>query len=76
MCLALPARIVAIEEGAGLERLGRIVVDGVERDVNLALVPEAVVGDYIVTHAGFALRRTQPFDSGATTNDYPPGSGG
>ncbi|MBT8215475.1 MAG: HypC/HybG/HupF family hydrogenase formation chaperone [Acidimicrobiia bacterium] len=76
MCLAIPARIVAISEGAGLDRQGRIVVEGTERDVNLALVPEAAVGDYVITHAGFALRRTEPLGAEATTNDYPPATGG
>ena len=63
MCLAIPARIVAIAEGSGLARQGRIVVEGTERDVNLALVPEVAVGDYVITHAGFALRRTEPFET-------------
>ena len=58
MCLAIPGRIVGIAEGDGLQRIGTIDIGGVERDVNLAMVPEAVVGDYVVTHAGFALRVT------------------
>ena len=56
MCLAIPGRIVSIEEGAGLQRTGVVDIGGVERDVNLALVPDAVAGDFVVTHAGFALR--------------------
>ena len=58
MCLAIPGRIVAIVEGDGLQRSGTIDMGGVEREVSLAMVPEAVVGDYIVTHSGFALRVT------------------
>ena len=58
MCLALPGRILDIAEGDGLQRTGTIDIGGVERQVSLAMVPEAVVGDYVVTHSGFALRVT------------------
>jgi len=51
MCLALPARIV--------ERLGdeQAVVDlgGVRKQISVALVPEAQVGDYVIVHVGHAL---------------------
>ncbi len=56
MCLAIPGRIVEITDGYGLERRARIDVGGVEREVSLGMVPEATVGDHIVTHSGFALR--------------------
>ena len=58
MCLAIPGRIVDIVEGEGLQRTGTIDIGGIEREVSLAMVPEAVVGDYVVTHSGFALRVT------------------
>ena len=56
MCLAIPGRIVAIIDGDGLERRARIQAGGVEREVSLGMVPEATVGDHIVSHSGFALR--------------------
>ena len=71
MCLAIPGRIISIVEGSGLQRVGVVDVDGVERDVNLAMVPEAVAGDYVVTHAGYALRVTaapQPGDFPVESN--------
>ena len=58
MCLAIPGRIIDITEGDGLQRTGTIDIGGVERQVSLAMVPEAAVGDYVVTHSGFALRVT------------------
>ena len=58
MCLAIPGRIVAITDGDGMQRTGTIDIGGVERQVNLAMVPEAGVGDFVVTHSGFALRVT------------------
>lgn len=56
MCLAIPGRIVEIIDGDGLERRARIDVGGIEREVSLGMVPEARVGDHLVSHSGFALR--------------------
>jgi hydrogenase expression/formation protein HypC len=56
VCLAIPGRIVEIIDGDGLERRARIEVGGVEREVSLGMVPDAQVGDHIVSHSGFALR--------------------
>ncbi|HVC10347.1 MAG TPA: HypC/HybG/HupF family hydrogenase formation chaperone [Burkholderiales bacterium] len=55
MCLAVPGRIVSIAEAAPLMRVGKVDFGGVAREVNLAYVPEAVVGDYVLVHVGFAL---------------------
>ena len=52
MCLAIPARIVTIEEG----RMASVDIMGVTRKVSLDLTPEAVEGDYVLVHAGFALQ--------------------
>jgi hydrogenase expression/formation protein HypC len=52
MCLAIPSKIVKIEDGIGI-----IDVDGVQRRASLLLVEGAVVGDYVIVHAGFALHR-------------------
>jgi len=56
MCLAIPSRIVE-KEGF------RAVVDvcGARREVNLMLLPEeAEVGEYVLVHAGFAMRKVEP----------------
>jgi len=54
MCLAIPGRLIAIQ-GDGDLRLGQVDFGGVSRDANLAFVPEAVVGDYVLVHVGFAI---------------------
>jgi hydrogenase expression/formation protein HypC len=54
MCLGIPGRIVGIEDEQGL-RMGEIDFGGVIRKVCLAYVPEAIVGDYAIVHAGFAI---------------------
>jgi len=55
MCLAVPGRIASIAEAAPLMRVARVDFGGVAREVNLACVPEAQVGDYVLVHVGFAL---------------------
>ena len=52
MCLAIPARITEIEE----HNMSTVDIMGVSRKVSLDIVPEAVVGDYVLVHAGFALQ--------------------
>jgi hydrogenase expression/formation protein HypC len=52
MCLAIPARITAIDE----QRMSTVDIMGVTRKVSLDLVPEAEVDDFILVHAGFALQ--------------------
>ncbi len=33
------------------------IIDGVERDIGTALVPDVRVGDYVIVHAGFAIQK-------------------
>lgn len=53
MCLGVPGRIVAVEEG--IMRMGTVDFDGSTLEVCLAYVPEAETGDFVLVHAGFAL---------------------
>ena len=52
MCLAVPMRLVERRETVGAAEL-----DGVRREIGLALCPEAEVGDFVLVHAGFAIGR-------------------
>jgi hydrogenase expression/formation protein HypC len=54
MCLGVPGKIVDIYEGNGL-KMGKVDFGGVTKEVCLAYVPEAKIGDYTVIHVGFAL---------------------
>ena len=51
MCLAVPAKIVRIEESGQ----GTASYMGSEVKVNLSLVPQARRGDWVIIHAGFAI---------------------
>ena len=56
MCLAVPGRIVSIEdEQDAVLRQAKVAFGGIQRDVCLSLTPEAVVGDYVLAHVGFAI---------------------
>ena len=57
MCLAIPGKILSIRGEDPLERTGKIDFGGIFKDASLAYVPEAVVGDYVIVHVGFALSR-------------------
>jgi hydrogenase expression/formation protein HypC len=54
MCLAVPGKLISTN-GEGLERTGRVSFGGVIKEVSLAYVPEAKIGDYVIVHVGFAL---------------------
>ncbi|HHN94104.1 MAG TPA: HypC/HybG/HupF family hydrogenase formation chaperone [Anaerolineae bacterium] len=54
MCLGIPGRIVETDDN-GLMRMGKVDFGGVTREVCLAYVPEAQVGDYVIVHVGFAI---------------------
>lgn len=55
MCLAVPGRILSIDGDDPILRAGRVDFAGVVKRVNLSYVPEAVVGDYVLVHVGFAI---------------------
>jgi len=52
MCLAIPGKITRITNNDPIMRLGKVSFGGIIKDVNLAYVPEAAVGDYVIVHAG------------------------
>ncbi len=54
MCLGIPGKIVETW-GEDLVRMAKVDFGGVVREVALAYVPEARVGDYVIVHVGFAL---------------------
>ncbi|OGF55342.1 MAG: hydrogenase assembly protein HupF [Candidatus Fraserbacteria bacterium RBG_16_55_9] len=55
MCLAVPGKIESVSGDDPLLRTGRVNFGGIIKEVNLAYVPEANVGDYVIVHVGFAI---------------------
>jgi len=54
MCLAVPGKVLSIA-GEDIARVGRVNFGGIVKEVNLAYVPQAGIGDYVVVHVGFAI---------------------
>jgi hydrogenase expression/formation protein HypC len=51
MCLAVPARITKLNKNiAEVESLG------VKKEIDVSLVPDVDIGDYVIVHAGFAIQ--------------------
>ncbi len=61
MCLAIPAEVVAIDGD-----MATVSLDGVHKEISLALVEDISVGDYVIVHVGFALSRLDPEEAAAT----------
>lgn len=55
MCLAIPGKILSITGEDPLLRVGKISFAGVVKEVSLAYVPEAEIGQYAIVHVGFAI---------------------
>ena len=54
MCLAVPARVVAID---AVSDMATIALGEVQKDISIALVDDLVIDDYVLVHVGFALNK-------------------
>lgn len=70
MCLALPHQVIELRaEGLALVELG-----GIRAEISIALVPEAVIGDYVIVHVGYAIGLLDADEAAVTLQlfaDYP-----
>lgn len=68
MCLAIPGQILEMVDEAN--RLAKVDVSGVRRNVNVGLLDEGgegvVAGDWVLIHVGFALSRVDEEEAQAT----------
>jgi hydrogenase expression/formation protein HypC len=61
MCLAIPSRIIEINNGMAV-----IDVEGIRREASLLLLEDSKVGDYVIVHAGFAIHTIDETEAGET----------
>ncbi|NCA69556.1 MAG: HypC/HybG/HupF family hydrogenase formation chaperone [Sphingobacteriia bacterium] len=54
MCLAVPARITAIDAP---NQTAVVALGGISKPISLALVDDVTVGDYVLVHVGYALNK-------------------
>jgi hydrogenase expression/formation protein HypC len=62
MCLAIPARVVALPK----PDVARIDLSGVQKEISLALVDDVRIGDYVIVHVGYALTKLDPREAELT----------
>jgi|UniRef100_UPI000D37CCD5 hydrogenase expression/formation protein HypC len=62
MCLAIPTRLIALRPN--LQAL--VDLGGIRKEISIALVPDAVVGDYVIVHVGHAIGRIDPEEAART----------
>ncbi len=56
MCLSIPGKIVSItSELDEVFRIGNVDFDGIIKEVNLSMTPEANIGDYVLVHVGASI---------------------
>ena len=56
MCLAVPGRVVEIDDTGDIAfRRGKVDFGGIRKEINLAYTPEATIGKYVLVHVGFAI---------------------
>lgn len=69
MCLAIPGKILSIEEQIeSTFRIGKVSFGGITKNINLGLVTEAEVGDYVLVHVGVAISVVDEEEATRTMN--------
>ena len=63
MCLAVPARVVAVDTPS---ETATIALGEVRKDVSIALVDDVAVDDFVLIHVGFALNKISPDEAQRT----------
>ncbi|MEA3413399.1 MAG: HypC/HybG/HupF family hydrogenase formation chaperone [Pseudomonadota bacterium] len=63
MCLALPARVVSVEDDTDM---ATVALGEVKKEVSLALVEDVQVGDFVLIHVGYALNKVSPEEAELT----------
>ncbi|OVE73362.1 hydrogenase assembly protein HupF [bacterium B13(2017)] len=52
MCLAVPAKIISLELNEAL-----VDMDGVNAKVDVSIIEEPKIGDYVLIHSGIAIQK-------------------
>ena len=63
MCLAIPAEVVAITDD---KQTATVSLEGVRKDISLALLDHVDIGDFVLVHVGYALNRVSPDEAART----------
>ena len=58
MCLAIPGKILEINENSAL-----VDFDGIKQKIIIALIQNPEVGKYVIVHAGYAIELMEEKDA-------------
>lgn len=62
MCLAIPVKVIEV----GADETAIVDLDGVKKQISLALLSDVQVGDYVILHVGYALTKVDPDEAEKT----------
>lgn len=62
MCLAIPAKVVEMTAGDN----AIVSLEGVRKEISLALVADVKIGDFVLVHVGYALNTISPEEAEKT----------
>jgi hydrogenase expression/formation protein HypC len=65
MCLAIPGKLIEIEQSAQ-PLMGTVSFAGVNKKICLELVPEVKIGEYVLVHVGFAISKMDEDEANKT----------
>jgi hydrogenase expression/formation protein HypC len=68
MCLAFPGKIIAINDQQATADF-----DGVQKKINIGLVPDIKKGEFVIVHAGFAIEKLTKEDAWEVLKEYEKG---
>lgn len=63
MCLAVPGKVVSIDESNPDLRMAKVNFGGVSKDICIQWLPDVQIGEYILAHVGFALNKVDEKDA-------------
>ena len=63
MCLAVPGKIVSIDESNPDLKMAKVNFGGVMKEICIQWLPDANVGEYVLAHVGFALNKIDEKDA-------------
>lgn len=63
MCLALPAEVVSLSND---DDNAVVSLEGVKKQISLALVEDVKIGDFVLVHVGYALHKVSPQEAERT----------
>ncbi len=62
MCLAIPAEVTRLLP----DEMAIVSIDGVSKEISIALIEDLAVGDYVIIHVGYALTKIDPEEARRT----------